>query len=289
MTGHGRAEGRYRRRPLVVELRSVNHRYCDVQPRVPRQFDPNMTEWIRKKVQSSFSRGHIEVTVSFNGAGEAVKRLSLDRGLARQYYRIVQDLRRQFSLSGEISLSLFAGFRELITVSPEETLTDEAKPILGRLLDQAVARLIRMRRAEGKAICKDLVHRLGTIDQAVGRIQRRQPIVVEGYRKRLSQRVAEISGGIPLEPLRLSQEVALFADRADISEECLRLKTHLGQFHKMLQSDATVGRTLDFLLQEMNREINTLGAKANDAEIAHEVVHLKGELEKMREQVQNIE
>lgn len=288
MTGYGRAEGRFERRLLVVEIRSVNHRYCNVQMRLPRQCMP-LEERLKKRVQASIARGQIDVTVTLDSTGQGARSLRLDRAAAHQHYKILKELRKELSLSGEISLSLMAGFRELITVADEGTEGGEIFPVLVRVLDRAMARLERMRKVEGAAMAKDLRHRLANVEAALERIESREGFVVEAYRKRLSQRVAELSGGIPLDPIRLSQEVALFADRSDISEERVRLRTHLGQFHKFMRSETSVGRHLEFLLQEINREINTIGSKANDVDISHDVVGVKGELEKVREQVQNIE
>ena len=183
---------------------------------------------------------------------------------------------------------MLAGFRDVITLSEEDEKAEAIFPSLARVVDRAVSSLDRMRKAEGAAIAQDLLKRVATIEGAVDRIEAREVFVLEVYRKRLSQRVAELSGGIPVDPLRLSQEVALFADRSDISEERVRLRTHLDQFRKLLRSDSPVGRTLDFLLQEIHRETNTIGSKANDAKISLEVVGIKTELEKIREQVQNV-
>jgi uncharacterized protein (TIGR00255 family) len=287
MTGYGREEGRHRGRLLVAELRSVNHRHCDVLVKLPRQLAP-LEDRLKKKIQETCGRGHIEVTVTLNGVTSVARQLSLDRSAARQYYQILKELRGALSLPGEITLSMLAGFRDVITVSEEDEKAEAIFPALSRVVDRAVSRLDRMRKEEGSAIGHDLLKRVATIEGAVDRIEAREVFVLEAYRKRLSQRVAELSGGIPLDPLRLSQEVALFADRSDISEERVRLRTHLEQFRKLLRSDSPVGRTLDFLLQEIHRETNTIGSKANDAKISLEVVGIKTELEKIREQVQNV-
>jgi uncharacterized protein (TIGR00255 family) len=289
MTGYGRAEARIRQRLLVVELRSVNHRYCDVLVKLPRLL-ASFEDSVRKKIQETFARGRIEVTVSLEGTPERGPRFRLDRAAARRCYQVLNELQREFSLPGEIDLPLFIGVWDRITVADEEEReAQRAYPALERILARAVARLEKMRRSEGAALQRDLLARLAAIHGAVTRVQGKETLVVEGYRKRLSQRVAEISGGIPLDPLRLSQEVALLVDRSDISEERVRLETHLNRLAKLLRSKTPVGRTVDFLLQEINREVNTIGSKANNAEIALEVVGIKTELEKIREQVQNIE
>lgn len=288
MTGFGKAEGKQGRRLLAVELRSVNHRYCDVSVKVPRHL-ARLEDRLRKKIQAAFTRGHIEMTLTLTGPGESAKRMSLDRAAARQFHRILKDLRKSLSLRGEIDLALMAGFREVFTVSEEAGPPEALLPVLLPTMDRAIARLDRMRRREGRTLAMDVRRRLAGIEKGINRVQARETVVVESYRKKLSQRVAELSGGIRLDPLRISQEVALLADRSDISEERVRLRSHLAQFQKLLRSDAPSGRTMDFLLQEINREVNTIGSKANDAEIALQVVAIKAELEKVREQVQNVE
>jgi len=289
MTGYGRAEGRVRQRLLAVELRSVNHRYCDVLVKLPRLLAPS-EDWVKKKIQSAFARGRIEVAVSLEGTAERGQRIRLDRPAARQFYRVLNELRREFSLPGKVDLPDFIGVWDRITVAEDEQReAREVLPALERILARAMARLEKMRRTEGSALQRDLLARLGAIYDAVARIQAQEASVVEGYRKRLSDRVAALSGGAPLDPVRLSQEVALLADRADISEERVRLETHLDRLAELLRSKEPVGRTIDFLLQEVNREVNTIGSKANNARIALEVVGMKGELEKIREQIQNIE
>jgi len=289
MTGYGRAEGRIRRSVLVVELRSVNHRYTDVLIKVPRRL-AFLEDTLKKKVRSSFSRGHIEVTVSLEGAEEKERGLRLDREAAHRYYRVVDELRRELSLPGEIDLALMVGFWDrIIELQGEERAESVLVRGVERVLGQAMRRLEKMRKTEGAAIQEDLLARLATVDGGVDRIEAREGAVVEGYRKRLAERIAERSGGVPLDALRLTQEVAILADRSDVSEERVRLRTHLSQLRKLLGSKVPVGRTIDFLLQEINREVNTIGSKANDAGIALDVVGLKGELEKIREQIQNIE
>jgi uncharacterized protein (TIGR00255 family) len=288
MTGFGKAEARSGNRLLGVELRSVNHRYCDVLVKLPKPL-AGLEDRLKKKIRGAFARGHIELTLTLNGPGERAKRLSLDLVAARRCHRLLKELREALSLKGEIDLSLMAGFREIITLSDEAEPPETLLSASFRVMDRAIDRLDRMRRREGRALATDVRRRLIKIEKAIDRIQAREAFVVEGYRKRLLHRVAELAGGVKPDPLRISQEVALLADRSDISEERVRLTSHLGQFQRLLRSDAPAGRTMDFLLQEINREVNTVGSKANDAEIALQVVEIKGELEKIREQVQNIE
>lgn len=288
MTGYGRAEGHHKSRSLVVELRSVNHRHCDVMIRLPKPL-ALLEETVKKKVQSRFARGHIEVSVSLNGATNNPRRLKLDMESAEDCYHILKKLKKDLRLPGEVDLGLLSHFKEMITlVEPAEKI-ELITPLLYKSLDKAMANLEKMRRAEGRALADDLSARLQALSKMLSLIKVREKEAIAAYHQRLQARVSELAKGIPLDPARLAQEVAIFAERSDISEETARLKTHLEQFQKMMQKEEAVGRTLDFLLQEMNREINTIGSKANDVTISLQVVAMKSELEKIREQVQNIE
>jgi uncharacterized protein (TIGR00255 family) len=288
MTGYGRAEGTYKGRPFAVELRSVNHRYCDVVVRLPKLLTP-LEETLKKKVQDRFARGHIELSVSFNGATNAPKQFNLDLESAKAYHHILKELKSALHLSGEIDVALMSHFREIITVSePAEELAPLSR-FVDRILERSMRALEKMRAEEGKALSKDLAIHLDALDRMLGLIKQQEKKAVQAYHERLQKRVSELTQGIVIDPARLAQEVAILVDRSDISEETARLKTHLEQFRKMLQKDEAVGRALEFLLQEMNREVNTIGSKANDVTISMQVVAMKSELEKIREQVQNIE
>lgn len=288
MTGYGRAEGQFKGRSLVAELRSVNHRYCDVMIRLPKQL-ALLEETIKKKVQGRFARGHIEISVNFNGATNPPKRFNLDIESADACYQILKKLKKELHLPGEIDLGLLSHFKEMITlVEPVEKI-ELLTPFVYKTLDKAMANLEKMRKEEGRALAADLSARLQGLSKMLSLIRVREKEAIVAYNQRLQTRVLELSKGVAIDPARLAQEVAIFAERSDISEETSRLKTHLEQFQKMMKKEEAVGRALDFLLQEMNREINTIGSKANDVEISLQVVAMKSELEKIREQVQNIE
>lgn len=288
MTGYGRAEGSYKGRPFAVELRSVNHRYCDVVVRIPKLLAP-LEETIKKKVQERFARGHIELSVSFNGAANASRQFKLDLESAEAYHRILKKLKSALHLDGEIDVALMSHFREIITVSePAEDLAPLAR-FIDRLLERSMRGLEKMRAEEGKALGEDLESHLDELNGMLGLIKQQEKKAVQAYHERLQKRVSDLTQGIAIDPGRLAQEVAILVDRSDISEETARLKTHLEQFRKMLQKEEAVGRALEFLLQEMNREVNTIGSKANDVTVSMQVVSMKSALEKIREQVQNIE
>jgi uncharacterized protein (TIGR00255 family) len=288
MTGYGRSEGSYRDLAIVAEIRSTNHKYCDITVRLPKFLLP-LEISLKKQVQQRFSRGRLELAVTVNGAAEQTKRLEVDLELARQYAGILGEIRSKLELPGQVDLAMLMSFRDIITTKDLEAATDELDLRIEKLVEEAMARLKTMRRKEGQSLAKDLRGRIRFIEKTLRRIEVRIPATVRGYQSRLEDRIERLTQGVKLDPNRLAQEVALFAERSDISEELTRLKSHLGQLKTMIGGNKSVGRSLDFLIQEMNREVNTIGSKASDAPIAMGVVGIKSELEKLREQVQNIE
>jgi uncharacterized protein (TIGR00255 family) len=292
MTGYGRSEGAMGGNRLGVEIRSVNHKFCEIAVRLPKPLLTYETQ-IKKRLQKRFARGRFDVLVTLNGASEQSKHLEVDLGLARQYRRILRELQDKLKVQGDLDLALFTNFRDIITVTEEPKGSKRLGILLGRLLDQAMNRLDRMRRREGLALSRDLMKRLRQITRSIEVIKQRAPEVVTDYQQRLDNRIRQLAHGTSLDSQRLEQEVALYASRCDVNEELTRLESHLTQFVAMMHpskaGNEAVGRSLDFLLQEMHREINTVGSKANDALISREVVLIKSELEKIREQVQNVE
>jgi uncharacterized protein (TIGR00255 family) len=288
MTGYGRSEGSYRDLVIVAELRSTNHKYCDITVRLPKLLLPLETP-LRKRLQERFTRGRLELAVTVNGAAEQTKRLEVDLELARQYARILKEIKAKLELPGPVDLAMLMSFRDIVTTGELEEATDELASQIQKRVKEAMDRLEAMRKKEGQSLVKDLRRRLRFIETALHRIETRVPAMVRGYQARLQDRIERLTQGAKLDPGRLAQEVALFAERSDVSEELTRLKSHLGQFKTMIQGSDAVGRSLDFLIQELNREVNTIGSKSGDAPIAMGVVGIKSELEKMREQVQNIE
>jgi uncharacterized protein (TIGR00255 family) len=288
MTGYGRREGTWAGGGLTVEIRAVNHRYLEVVTRVPRSLAA-FEDHLKRVVQGRASRGRFEVTVTLSGEREADKTLTLNRPLARQYHKVLTELQRDLRLGGTVDLSVMAAFRDVITPSERPSDSGPLKQAVVRLLRGAVTDLDTMRRREGEALRRDLTERLKTVRAGVEAVAERAPAVVEEYFARMKTRIERLLGAEPVDQARLSQELAVYADRSDVTEEITRLRSHLEQFHAALASRKPVGRAMDFLLQEMGREVNTIGSKANDNEISTHVVQLKGELEKIREQVQNIE
>lgn len=288
MTGYGRREAAWPGGSVAVEIRSVNHRHCEIFIRLPKGLSA-LEEGLKRTIQTRCQRGRIEATVSLFGRVDGEKQLSLDRSLAKQYYAKLQELKTSLRLSGQVDLALLAGFREILAVS--ETPLDDR--LLGRKVSRlatgALTDLDGMRRREGRTLAQDIAQRLKLVRRTAQAIEARAPGSVREHFGRMQARIAQLSGTGQLDPNRMSQELALYADRCDITEELTRLGSHLAQFEAALTNREPVGRTLDFLLQEMGREVNTVGSKANDAEIAGHVVRLKSEMEKIREQVQNIE
>jgi uncharacterized protein (TIGR00255 family) len=288
MTGFGRRQAPWAGGTVSVEARSVNHRFCEIAARLPRGMAA-LEDGLKELIQRRCARGRIDVTVTLTGARDTRTTVSLDRPLARQYYRILEQLRREFRLAGSIDLGLLAGLRDLVVVT-EQPVNDRAlQTLIKRLAAGAVADLDRMRRREGRALAAHLNGLLRGVEKELTQIAARIPEAVQEHHARMKARIAKLAEPGRTDASRLEQELAVFADRSDVSEEQARLRSHLEQFRQTMKDGEAVGKTLDFLLQEMGREINTIGSKANDAGIAGHVVRIKGELEKLREQVLNIQ
>ncbi|RMH35274.1 MAG: YicC family protein [Nitrospirae bacterium] len=287
MTGYGRRTGVWNGMSITVEMKSVNHRFCEVICRLPKGLG-RLEEALKQTIRQQCERGRIELTVSVVGS---VRRQGewLDLLSARRYYEGLRRLQRALRLPGTIDIALMAGFRELFAAS--DMVFDERAigPVIHKLASGALKDLARMRCQEGKSLLRDLTARLRVVKRQLDQIKRRTPRVVSEHMTKMKARLAGLIEGGHLDTDRLEQEVVIFADRCDVTEELIRLESHLTQFRAALTETGPVGRRLDFLLQEMGREVNTIGSKANDAAIALAVVEVKSELEKMREQVQNIE
>ena len=288
MTGFGKREASVQGSTISVEIRSVNHRFREIVMRFPKG-KIELEEELKGLVSKACKRGRIEVSIIYGGGKELSKTLTVDRAAARQYHQVLQEVQRDLKLAGAIDISLLGSFREIFSFGEQPLDPRVASRVVKRLVSGAVDDLDRMRRCEGRVLQVDIVKRVQTIKQIQGRIRRRLPFVTAGYYDRMTARVKELLGENGLDDQRLRQELALFADRCDITEELTRLDSHCQQFNALVKGKESVGRQLDFLLQEMGREVNTIGSKGNDAEISKFVVQLKGELEKIREQVQNVE
>jgi uncharacterized protein (TIGR00255 family) len=272
---------------LTVEIRAVNHRYLDVRVRAPNQL-PDLATSVEAIARERLSRGRFDVTVRLEGA--ALGAVSLHKERARSVFAALVALRDELAPGVEVPLSLLAAVPDLFVPSIEEA-GDEVRIALSAAFDAALVSLDAMRLREGLALADDIVRRLVTVRKLATSITERAPHVVEIYRKKLKERAERLrsASDVEVDPGRLEQELALFADRVDICEELTRLESHTSHFEMLLAGEGAVGRRLDFLLQELAREANTIGSKSQDAAIAHSVVELKAEIERMREQVQNVE
>ncbi|MCL6449828.1 MAG: YicC family protein [Acetobacteraceae bacterium] len=289
MTGYGRSEAKVGARAVTVEVRSLNHRFCEVGVRLPREFSP-LEDRIRKLVQARLARGRVEVHVSARDVGEGARRVKVDKGLAMAYYKALRELESHLDIDGSWGIELIAGLPEVLGPEEEEQDVEAAWPPLMDAVSRALDGVVLMREREGQALREDLLHRIQCLEQVKKAIEERAPLVLEEYRQKLKARAAELLGpGATPDEGRLALEVALFAERSSIAEELVRLSSHLAQMAAVLEGDEPMGRRLEFLLQEVNREVNTIGSKTSDLDTIRLVLEAKGELEKMREQAQNIE
>jgi uncharacterized protein (TIGR00255 family) len=287
MTGFGLGEAPLGAGKLAVEIRGVNHRFLDVRVRVPRELG-DLAGYVEQVARERLTRGRYEVAVRIDGV--ALGAPALDRERARAAFRALCDLRDELAPGSDVPLSLLGAIPDLFVSSVEREI-DRVRDSTKRAFEGAVVALDAMRAREGSALQEDLVKRLERIRRLARDVERRAPEVVEAHRKRLRDRAERLRTAteIDVDGARLEQEIAMFAERSDVCEELTRLESHCAQFAALLSSDEAIGRRLDFLLQEMAREANTVGAKSPDAQIAHAIVEVKAEIERMREQVQNVE
>jgi len=289
MTGFGRAECQDGDYSYKAEIRSVNNRFIEINTRLPKAF-LDMELQLKKLVKSRCSRGSINVTISLsNSNGNSGEwEIKPNIGLATQYLDALKEIQNSLGLEGDIHLESVAGIRDVLKVEP--VAIDPAKEsLLLNMAETALDSLQKMREEEGQHLQQDLAERIDTVDKLAGQIEERQPEVIKEYQARLKEKVKLLNDGIEVDESRLAQETAILADRCDIAEEITRLKSHLNQFRKLFESNEPVGRKLEFITQEINREVNTMGSKSSDTQIANLVIEIKSTLEKIREQLQNIE
>jgi uncharacterized protein (TIGR00255 family) len=288
MTGYGRAETDHGGTKFSVELNSVNRKQSDIVVNLPRDL-AELEPRIRQTINENISRGRTNVVVTLHNGQNGARNLALDAELARSYHEAMRALQKELDAPGEITISTILQAPGVMR-SPERAVSaEESWPAIDRALRAALADLIKMREREGRHLAKDLIHRLKAMRKKLKEIRTFHPEVVKKYRAALLDRLQKAGLPIAIDDERLLKEISFFADRADISEELTRVESHLAQFAHHLRKNEPVGRTLEFITQEIFRELNTLGAKANDAAISQRVVACKAELEKIREQVQNLE
>ncbi len=288
MTGYGKGEAQVGGVSLSVEIRTVNHRYSDVTVKLPRPLLALENE-VRRQIGQAVRRGKIDVFVGFAQAEEAAVVPVVNRPLAAAYHELFTRLRNDLGLSGGVTLELIAAQKDVIQLRETESGAEDVQACLQEALALAIDQLLTMRRAEGAATAGDLDERLAALEGMLAAVEQRAPLIPSEWQAKLLERLARLQQNLEFDPQRLAQEVALFADRCDISEELVRFRSHIAQFRGLFGDPEAVGRRMDFLVQELNREVNTMGSKSNDAELTRVVVAMKAELEKVREQVQNVE
>jgi uncharacterized protein (TIGR00255 family) len=274
---------------ITLAVRTYNNRFLDITLRLNNAFYP-LEDRIKTYIGSWISRGRVEVSLQL-ASQEKLRNenIALNWPLAATYLRLLNELKENFKIPGPVELGHLLSLKDVVVyqegVFPEEVLWRKLKVPLKKVLDA----MQKMRTEEGKNLGEDLKRRLETIQKEAERISQKVPRTVEGYQRRLKDRIQKLAKGVEVDPIRLAQEVAILADRSDVSEELVRLGSHIRQFNALFKENQPAGKKMEFLLQEMNREANTIGSKSMDSEISHQVVTIKAELEKLREQVQNIE
>lgn len=288
MTGFGKGRAELDGRTWIAEIRSVNHRYLDIKVKLPKGYSV-LEGKIKKQVQLYHERGRIDLSLSVNGDFSNLTKVDLNEALARQYKNKLVQLAKKVDVPAKVDLDLLATFPDVISREREEEDFETVWPVVRSALDGALAECEIMREQEGEALVNDLKDRITVFEKTIQAIESLLPELIEKRHESVNERLTRLLDNIQFDAMRLAQEVAILADKTDVTEELVRLKSHIQQFYLFLDESGGIGRKLDFLIQEFLREVNTIASKINDAQVAHMTVDLKAELEKMREQVQNIE
>ena len=288
MTGYGRAQGTFSGGDITVEIKSVNNRYLDCGVKLPRGY-AYLEESVKSLVQKSISRGKVDVFITINAAGADNVTISVNEPVAKGYIDAMRQLVEQYGIQDDISASAISRFSDVFIVEKQEQDENEVKTAISGVVQEALTAFDSMRTREGEALKADLLGKAEGILDLVSKVEARSPITVKAYRDRLTAKMQEVLEDRQIDEARIIQEAAIYADKVAVDEETVRLRSHVDQLKTMLSEGGVIGRKLDFLMQEMNREANTIGSKGNDVEQARNVVNIKSELEKIREQIQNIE
>lgn len=273
---------------VTVEIKSVNHRYNEIQVKMPRKYT-YLEDKARRYVAGALSRGKVDVFIKVEGRSDSDKAMNIDKQMAVKYHNKILDLAEELNIPMDLGISALIQMPGVMAIDESDEEMEAVWAEMKPGIDDAMTQLLAMRQIEGEKLAADFKERLDYLETLRRQLLERSPAVVDNYRERLRSRIKELLEDDAVDENRIAVETALFADRASINEELVRLDSHIHQFHSMLKDKQAVGRKLDFLCQEMNREVNTTGSKANDLEITHIVVEMKSELEKLREQVQNVE
>ena len=288
MTGYGRARATRNLRDITVEIRSVNNRYLDCTVKMPRMY-AFAEDAVKARVQKAVSRGKVDVYITVDASAADVAQVNVNTALAAQYAQALRALAAVCGTEGQVTPEQLARFPEVLTVTKADEDLECVSADLCAVLDEALDSYNAMRAAEGVKLAEDIGARLTAIEGMTAQVEERSPETVREYRQKLTARMQEVLQSTAIDKQRILQEAAIYADRIAVDEETVRLRSHVSQLRGMLQSDQPMGRKMDFLIQELNRESNTIGSKCSNLDIARIVVDLKGEVEKIREQVQNIE
>ena len=288
MTGYGRARATRNLRDITVEIRSVNNRYLDCTVKMPRMY-AFAEDAVKARVQKAVSRGKVDVYITVDASAADVAQVNVNTALAAQYAQALRALAAVCGTEGQVTPEQLARFPEVLTVTKADEDLECVSADLCAVLDEALDSYNAMRAAEGVKLAEDISIRLAAIEDMTAQVEERSPETVREYRQKLTARMQEVLQSAAIDEQRILQEAAIYADKIAVDEETVRLRSHVSQLRGMLQSDQPMGRKMDFLIQELNRESNTIGSKCSNLDIARIVVDLKGEVEKIREQVQNIE
>ena len=288
MTGFGRSQRTVDGREITVEIKSVNHRYFEFSCRTTRGYG-FLEEKLKSYISQRVARGKVDMFVSLSAPQDEQATVTVNHRLASGYISAMRELGKTYGLADDISITAVAGYPDIFTVSREPEDEEKVCSDVLSVVDEALEAFISMREAEGERLKADILARVETILSIVEKIEKRSPETVSEYEKRLKDKITETLGDRPIDEQRVLTEVAIFSDKVAVAEETVRLRSHMAQLKKFFEGDMPAGRKTDFIIQEMNREANTIGSKVQDAEIAHMVVDIKAEIEKIREQVQNVE
>ena len=288
MTGFGAGDAETPDFKVHIEVKAVNQRFLETNYHMP--YSMNMFEnQLTKKIKEYASRGKLDINIRFQDLRDKAVTVKVDKGLVAAYGQALQEISSQLELSAPVTAAQIASYPDVLKLNEENADLEAAQPVLMQAMEQALESFVAMREAEGQNIQRDLLARIGTLENFVGELEKLAPEIVAAYRQRLENLLREYLAKEDIEESRIIQEVALFTDKVNYTEETVRLRSHFDQFRQIITAGEPVGRKLDFLIQEMNREINTVASKANSAGAAQFVVDVKSEIEKIREQIQNIE
>ncbi len=288
MTGYGRGVFSNEDYSVTIDLKSINHRYLELYFKIPKSYS-FLEDKLRREISGKISRGKVEISLTIEQLSPINDQVELDHSFLRSYLKVIRELKENYGIEGEVDLKTIITLPELLDYHQPDVDQEKLFEKVRQALDMALQALIESRKIEGQGLCRDIHDKLSTLEVYRQELLVQAPKVVAAYQERLSKRITELTVGIEVDQGRLAAEVAIFADKSDVTEELVRIESHLKQFNQILETTEPIGRRMDFLIQELNREINTVGSKASDITIAQLVINFKAELEKIREQIQNIE